>query len=253
MCFCDAHRRCPNAVSHASRCKRQTAHWQSRHAPLSARGQPTSGCPTRPLSFLCMLSGPRAVAAATAIARRYTIASRSSVLVKAVAAPHSSQASPRRHFAFHAATMAAAAGKTSSAAVNGKGYDEHWQQPTGTPMPKLKVWNSLTRSKVSWDPSARVGRRCTRLRSLHGGSFFRWTLCQPRERTLPGELRRPPLRDLLTKEKLLFLTRSLRLLSRYNCGPTVYDASHMGHARCATVRLSLLGVKSDPPCAAGTT
>jgi hypothetical protein len=42
----------------------------------------------------------------------------------------------------------AAAGKASNAAVNGKGYDEHWQQPTGTPMPKLKVWNSLTRSKV---------------------------------------------------------------------------------------------------------
>ena len=23
--------------------------------------------------------------------------------------------------------------------------------------------------------------------------------------------------------------------NRYNCGPTVYDASHMGHARCVVV------------------
>ena len=54
----------------------------------------------------------------------------------------------------------AAAGKASNAAANGKGYDEHWQQPTGTPMPKLKVWNSLTRSKV------RLGSR--RPDSMHG-------------------------------------------------------------------------------------
>ncbi|ODQ54152.1 cysteinyl-tRNA synthetase [Saitoella complicata NRRL Y-17804] len=52
-----------------------------------------------------------------------------------------------------------------------------WHAPAATEVPTLKVWNSLTRSKVDFVP--REGRKVT------------W----------------------------------------YSCGPTVYDASHMGHAR----------------------
>jgi len=35
----------------------------------------------------------------------------------------------------------------------------------------------------------------------------------------------------LTRKKELFVPQSGRRVSWYNCGPTVYDASHMGHAR----------------------
>lgn len=37
---------------------------------------------------------------------------------------------------------------TSKIVTKDKIYDEHWQLPQGTPVPKLKVFNSLTRSKV---------------------------------------------------------------------------------------------------------
>lgn len=45
---------------------------------------------------------------------------------------------------------------TSKIVTKDKIYDEHWQQPEGTPLPKLKVFNSLTRSKV-----------CTRIINVH--------------------------------------------------------------------------------------
>ena len=35
----------------------------------------------------------------------------------------------------------------------------------------------------------------------------------------------------LTRSKELFVPQRGRLVTWYNCGPTVYDASHMGHAR----------------------
>ncbi|KAF8236043.1 hypothetical protein L208DRAFT_1391482 [Tricholoma matsutake] len=35
----------------------------------------------------------------------------------------------------------------------------------------------------------------------------------------------------LTRTKTEFIPRSGRHVKWYNCGPTVYDASHMGHAR----------------------
>ena len=60
-------------------------------------------------------------------------------------------------------------------------YVEHWQPPSALSIneqqPRLKVFNSLTRTKVDFVPSK--------------GRLFTW----------------------------------------YNCGPTVYDDSHMGHAR----------------------
>lgn len=37
---------------------------------------------------------------------------------------------------------------TSKIVTKEKIYDEHWQLPQGTPVPNLKVFNSLTRSKV---------------------------------------------------------------------------------------------------------
>lgn len=35
----------------------------------------------------------------------------------------------------------------------------------------------------------------------------------------------------LTRSKVPFVTREPNLVTWYNCGPTVYDDSHMGHAR----------------------
>ncbi|GAA5838709.1 hypothetical protein JCM11251_003269 [Rhodosporidiobolus azoricus] len=59
-----------------------------------------------------------------------------------------------------------------------KATQDSWRLPTATlPEPKLKVYNSLTRSKVE------------------------------------------------------FVTKRPGVVTWYNCGPTVYDASHMGHAR----------------------
>ena len=40
---------------------------------------------------------------------------------------------------------------SSKTLTKDKAYDEHWQQPHGTPLPSLKVFNSLTRSKVRLD------------------------------------------------------------------------------------------------------
>lgn len=35
----------------------------------------------------------------------------------------------------------------------------------------------------------------------------------------------------LTRNKDVFIPKSGKQVDWYNCGPTVYDASHMGHAR----------------------
>ena len=35
----------------------------------------------------------------------------------------------------------------------------------------------------------------------------------------------------LTRQKEVFVPQNGNLVTWYNCGPTVYDASHMGHAR----------------------
>lgn len=35
----------------------------------------------------------------------------------------------------------------------------------------------------------------------------------------------------LTRQKEVFIPRKGRKVVWYSCGPTVYDASHMGHAR----------------------
>ena len=35
----------------------------------------------------------------------------------------------------------------------------------------------------------------------------------------------------LTRQKELFIPHSTKRINWYSCGPTVYDASHMGHAR----------------------
>lgn len=37
--------------------------------------------------------------------------------------------------------------------------------------------------------------------------------------------------NTLTRSKQPFIPRSGKLVTWYNCGPTVYDDSHMGHAR----------------------
>lgn len=35
----------------------------------------------------------------------------------------------------------------------------------------------------------------------------------------------------LTRQKELFVPKNGKQVTWYSCGPTVYDASHMGHAR----------------------
>lgn len=77
-----------------------------------------------------------------------------------------------------------------------------WSLPIPlSPEPSLKVYNSLTRTKVSY-------------------LFIMLTL---------------PFDALKTD----FVPRDGRLVKWYNCGPTVYDASHMGHARYALALASL--------------
>jgi len=38
--------------------------------------------------------------------------------------------------------------------------------------------------------------------------------------------------NTLTGEKELFVPREGNRVNWYMCGPTVYDAAHLGHARC---------------------
>lgn len=47
------------------------------------------------------------------------------------------------------------------------------------------------------------------------------------------EVEEPVLRvyNSLTRSKDVFTPKKGRHVDWYNCGPTVYDASHMGHAR----------------------
>ncbi|KAF9218788.1 hypothetical protein BS17DRAFT_719552 [Gyrodon lividus] len=49
----------------------------------------------------------------------------------------------------------------------------------------------------------------------------------------------------LTKSKTDFVPRNGRLVKWYNCGPTVYDASHMGHARNYVTQDILRRIMSD--------
>jgi len=69
--------------------------------------------------------------------------------------------------------------RMASSSSSSSKHFEHWQQPvaSATALPKLKIYNSLTRTKTELIPSK--------------GKLFTW----------------------------------------YNCGPTVYSDSHLGHAR----------------------
>lgn len=86
-----------------------------------------------------------------------------------------------------------------------------------------------------------VFRTCTRTAMADGGETagVSWKRPQPRWEPprvlgLPdeagGTLR---LHNSLTRNKEVFVPQSKdgNLVTWYNCGPTVYDASHMGHAR----------------------
>ncbi|XP_077475928.1 cysteine--tRNA ligase, cytoplasmic-like isoform X2 [Stigmatopora argus] len=66
---------------------------------------------------------------------------------------------------------------SSDNSKKGKRVQPHWSPPSGTDVPKLRLYNSLTRAKEIFVPQ--------------NGNKVTW----------------------------------------YSCGPTVYDASHMGHAR----------------------
>ena len=70
-----------------------------------------------------------------------------------------------------------------------------WIKPEGSPPVKMKLYNSLTRSKV---------------------------LCEAVVLSFDIYV------SLLQEE---FVPINGRKVLWYSCGPTVYDASHMGHAR----------------------
>ena len=72
-----------------------------------------------------------------------------------------------------------------------------WQVPVPAEQePKLKVWNSLTRTKVC----AITGMLCCNAYDI---------ACSQNE----------------------FMPMHGKRVDWYNCGPTVYDSAHMGHAR----------------------
>jgi cysteinyl-tRNA synthetase len=75
-----------------------------------------------------------------------------------------------------------------------------WSPPENPNRPQLKLYNSLTRSKEVFVPQ--------------NGNLVRELLLQ-----------KDPFRD-----PNAYLVCSMKV-TWYNCGPTVYDASHMGHAR----------------------
>lgn len=49
----------------------------------------------------------------------------------------------------------------------------------------------------------------------------------------PSQEKQPVLKlyNSLTRQKEVFIPISGKRVNWYSCGPTVYDASHMGHAR----------------------
>ncbi|KAF8160698.1 tRNA synthetases class I (C) catalytic domain-containing protein [Crassisporium funariophilum] len=73
-------------------------------------------------------------------------------------------------------------------------------------------------------PHSKAGK-VARLSSMSNGRPA-WEI--PKKKTEEPVLR---ILNSLTKSKDPFVPRDGRLIKWYNCGPTVYDASHMGHAR----------------------
>lgn len=78
----------------------------------------------------------------------------------AAASPLRLRALPVRRSMTTTSSNEAASAGTAKIVTKDRIYDQHWQQPAGTDIPKLKVWNSLTRSKV------RLGRNSCQ--SSHG-------------------------------------------------------------------------------------
>lgn len=54
---------------------------------------------------------------------------------------------------------------------------------------------------------------------------------QPTNSPLIGDVTDLYLFNSLTRKKEKFLPKKGKLIKWYSCGPTVYDAAHMGHAR----------------------
>ncbi|KAK7005982.1 tRNA synthetases class I (C) catalytic domain-containing protein [Favolaschia claudopus] len=83
-------------------------------------------------------------------------------------------------------------------------------------------------------PGASHISRLRRLLSLQNIQQSRAMSVQQPTWTPPQRLREDPVLKVynsLTKSKTEFVARDGRRVKWYNCGPTVYDASHMGHAR----------------------
>lgn len=70
---------------------------------------------------------------------------------------------------------------------------------------------------------------------------------QPLWRAPAPDTKDPTLKiyNSLTKSKTEFVPRNGRIVKWYNCGPTVYDASHMGHARNYVTQDILRRIMSD--------
>uniref|UniRef100_A0A8C8FUL3 cysteine--tRNA ligase n=1 Tax=Oncorhynchus tshawytscha TaxID=74940 RepID=A0A8C8FUL3_ONCTS len=93
-----------------------------------------------------------------------------------------------------------------------QGWVQHpWSAPAGSNLPKLRLYNSLTRTKSHFgclNPYDQIGKKDT-------GLSAKCTIIN--------------IRLVLLQE--LFVPQNGNKVSWYCCGPTVYDASHMGHAR----------------------
>jgi cysteinyl-tRNA synthetase len=97
-----------------------------------------------------------------------------------------------------------------------------WIRPQPTvEEPVLTVYNSMTRSKVSTAADGEGERGCGKTGARTGA----------RERTL-GRVQAVRLCNAASScPQDVFVPKKGRTVDWYNCGPTVYDASHMGHAR----------------------
>jgi cysteinyl-tRNA synthetase len=103
-----------------------------------------------------------------------------------------------RSLCSHSFPLRRAMASTQDASSRSKAIQDSWILPTrATEEPKLKVYNSLTRTKVSCSSSFTLKRADLRIRL----------------------------------SQVDFVTKKPGVVTWYNCGPTVYDASHMGHAR----------------------
>uniref|UniRef100_A0A8C4ETM4 Cysteine--tRNA ligase, cytoplasmic n=1 Tax=Dicentrarchus labrax TaxID=13489 RepID=A0A8C4ETM4_DICLA len=122
-------------------------------------------------------------------------------------------------------------------AGSGKRVQPPWSPPAGTDVPQLRLYNSLTRAKV-----AEI-RYCTFKPAISSWQYY----CERFQISWQVKLQDlylHPAQEVDCKRSILihisvyvfmfqepFVPQKGNKVTWYSCGPTVYDASHMGHAR----------------------